>query len=143
MEIRALKHATFDSVATVLERDTKITIKNWLDAVEHDAELTVISLDNAERSAYVFNFLHDVILFRSESRLSTISVTARDHGQLRRQRGYTASMLVAESNILEMSIFGTLHKNLHRLNVSELLLDVIVIADEADSQPKQSMCATK
>jgi len=48
-------------------------------------------------------------------------------------------MLVEESRMLEVSIFGTLHKNDQRVDVSVLLLDVAVIADEADSQLAEAM----
>jgi hypothetical protein len=48
-------------------------------------------------------------------------------------------MLVEESRMLEVSIFDTLHKNDQRLDSSVLLLDVAVIADEADSQLAEAM----
>jgi hypothetical protein len=43
-------------------------------------------------------------------------------------------MLVEESRMLEVSIFDTLHKNDIRVEVSVLLFDLMVIADEADLQ---------
>jgi hypothetical protein len=48
-------------------------------------------------------------------------------------------MLVEESRMLEVSIFDTLHKNDQRLDSSILLLDVMVIADEADLQLREAM----
>jgi hypothetical protein len=48
-------------------------------------------------------------------------------------------MVVEESRILEMSIFNTLHHNLASLDPSQVLQDVIVIADECDSQLRQAM----
>jgi len=58
---------------------------------------------------------------------------------LRREQGYTAAMLVEESRILQVSIFKTLQNNLRSVNFSAVLLDVITIADEVDSQLKQAM----
>jgi hypothetical protein len=48
-------------------------------------------------------------------------------------------MVVEESRILQVSIFKTLQNNLSRVDFSKLLLDVICIADEVDSQLKQAM----
>ena len=48
-------------------------------------------------------------------------------------------MVVEESRILQVSIFNTLQKNLTKVDFSKVLLDVITIADEVDSQLKQAM----
>jgi hypothetical protein len=48
-------------------------------------------------------------------------------------------MLVEESRMLEVSIFETLRKNDQKLDSSVLLLDVMVIADEADLQLAEAM----
>jgi hypothetical protein len=50
----------------------------------------------------------------------------------------TVPMLVEESRILQVSIFTILHRSLPTLDSSRVLLDVIEIADEVDSQLKQS-----
>jgi hypothetical protein len=68
-----------------------------------------------------------------------VPIAARDHGKMRRQQGYTAAVMVEESRILEVSIFSTLHRNLDSLDWNKALLDVVTIADEADSQLKQAM----
>ena len=48
-------------------------------------------------------------------------------------------MLVHESRILQVTIFGTLQSNLNSLDFSLLLADVMAIADEVDAQLTQSM----
>lgn len=48
-------------------------------------------------------------------------------------------MIVEESRILQVSIFHTLEKNLSTVNFSLLLADVMTIADECDSQLKQTI----
>jgi DNA-binding response OmpR family regulator len=130
-----------ESVASILERETETTIKNWLDAVEVDAELTCISLSRHERTGHLPKLLRDLaVRLRVDSESSSSpSQAARDHGKLRYQQGYTAAMVVEESRILQMSIFGTLQRNLCGVDFSRLLLDVVAIADEVDSQLKQAM----
>ena len=48
-------------------------------------------------------------------------------------------MLVEESRILQVSIFETLQNNLSTVDFSLLLLDVMMVADEVDSQLKQTI----
>ena len=48
-------------------------------------------------------------------------------------------LVVEESRILQVRIFNTLQDNLVRVDFSKVLLDVMTIADEVDSQLKQAM----
>jgi hypothetical protein len=63
------------------------------------------------------------------------------HGKLRKQQGYSAPMLIHESRLLQVTIFGTLHKNMSLLDFNLLLPDVMIIADEVDSQLTQSIAS--
>jgi hypothetical protein len=58
---------------------------------------------------------------------------------VRREQGYSIPMMVEESRILQVSIFNTLQSNLKVVDFSLLLLDVMTIADEVDSQLKQTI----
>jgi DNA-binding response OmpR family regulator len=130
-----------ESVASILERDLDSTIRNWMATVEQDQELTCIPLNFEERAGHLPNLLADLIhrLRRPVTGNPNISISARQHGDLRRRQGYTAAMVVEESRILQMSIFNTLQNNLSRVDFSKVLLDVITVADEVDSQLKQAM----
>jgi hypothetical protein len=48
-------------------------------------------------------------------------------------------MMVEESRILQSSIFQTLQNNLSTVDFSLPLIDVMTIADEVDSQLKQTI----
>jgi hypothetical protein len=48
-------------------------------------------------------------------------------------------MMVEESRMLQVSIFNTLQNNLGSVDFSSVLLDVMAIADEVDSQLKQAV----
>jgi hypothetical protein len=50
-------------------------------------------------------------------------------------------MIVEESRMLQVSIFQTLQTNLHQVDFSLLLLGVMAIADEVDSQLAQTMAS--
>jgi DNA-binding response OmpR family regulator len=140
-EPHTIKRVKPESVASILERETETTIQNWLDSVEQDAELTSIPLTRIERTGHLPKLLRDLIIrLRLDSGLKApISIAARDHGEMRLEQGYTATMVVEESRILQVSIFSTLQRNLCGVDFSKLLLDVVTIADEVDSQLKQAM----
>jgi electron transfer flavoprotein alpha/beta subunit len=55
--------------------------------------------------------------------------------------GYSAAMLVEESRMLQVSIFQTLQNNLANIDFSLLLIGVMTIADEIDSQLGQAMAS--
>jgi len=130
-----------ESVASILERDMEATIHDWMELVNHNEELTCIPLSFVDRTGHLPNLLADLIfrLRLPPTGKGSVSIPAREHGVLRREQGYTAAMVVEESRILQVSIFNTLQKNLKRVDFSKLLLDVITIADEVDSQLKQAM----
>jgi DNA-binding response OmpR family regulator len=136
-----IKRPRSESVASILERETETTIQNWLDAVERDEELTWVQLNRADRTGHLPRLLQDLVVrLQLDSGLpAPISIAARDHGQMRHQQGYTVPMVVEESRILQVSIFNTLQRNLCSVDFSRLLLDVVTIADEVDSQLKQAM----
>ena len=48
-------------------------------------------------------------------------------------------MIVEESRLLQVCIFNTLQNNLDRLDFDNVLLDVMAVADEVDSQLKQAV----
>src|SRR6202158_3262215 len=138
---QSIKRVKPETVASILEREVETTIQNWLDIVDQDAELTCIPLSRIERTGHLPKLLLDLIVrLRLDSGLpAPISQAARDHGEMRREQGYTATMVVEESRILQVSIFSTLQRNLCGVDFSRLLLDVVTIADEVDSQLKQAM----
>jgi CheY-like chemotaxis protein len=138
---RTRKRVRPESVASILEREVDTTIQNWLDIVDQDAELTCVPLSRFERTGHLPKLLLDLIVrLRLGSGLpAPISTAARDHGAMRLRQGYTATMVVEESRILQVSIFSTLQRNLCGVDFSRLLLDVVTIADEVDSQLKQAM----
>jgi hypothetical protein len=130
-----------ESVATILENDRDAAIQYWMELVKHDEELICIPLSFEDRMGHLRPLFADLVnrLRYAPTAKANISTAAREHGDMRRTQGYTVAMLVEESRILEVSIFSTLHNNLQRLDFSKVLLDVVTIADEVDSQLKQAV----
>ncbi len=130
-----------ERVSAILKRDLDATIQNWMSRVEHTEELTAVPLTYQERTGHLPLLLGDLVrrLRLAPDDKAPISSAAREHGVLRRKQGYTVPMLVEESRILQVSIFNTLQNNLASVDFSTVLLDVMTIADEVDSQLKQAM----
>jgi hypothetical protein len=130
-----------ESVADILERELQTVIKEWLVRVEKEPDLMCIPLSYEDRTGHLPHLLHDVIdrLRLDAQTKAPISKAAADHGDLRRKQGYTVAMAVEESRLLQVSIFTTLHNNVKQLEFSQLLPDVVTIADEVDAQLKEQM----
>jgi hypothetical protein len=132
-------------VATVLERETQATIDAWYESVEADERLTKVALNREDRCAHLPEMFIDLVSrLRNPLPLGTRALTseaAHSHGFLRRDQGYSPSMLVDESRILQVSIFHTLQLHVEDTEPGVLLLYVMVIADEVDSQLGQAMAS--
>ncbi len=132
-------------VGTILHRCIANVVADWLGRAKQSKELNHVLLSDDERTGHLPKLVEDLII-----RLSKPSATAKDsdavpssaamaHGNLRFRQGYTPAMLVHESRILQVTLFGTLQSNLSFLDFSLLLPDVMTIADEVDAQLTQSM----
>jgi DNA-binding response OmpR family regulator len=132
-----------ETVAAILEQETQSTISDWLLRVELEPEIITVRLDNEARSAHLPQLFSDLVTrLRQPLPLGTralLSPASVDHGLLRRRQGYSAAMMVEESRMLQVSIFQTLQNNLHKVDFSLVLVGVMAIADEVDSQLAQAM----
>ena len=141
MIVGKTKVKTAVSVAFILERERDSTINEWLKRVNLVAELTKIPLSDANRTGHLPKLFDDLLsrLRRGSDAQPIISIAAAAHGNERFQQGYSPSMLVEESRIFQVSTFSTLHRHQRELDQSDVLLDVITIADEADRQLTESV----
>ena len=134
---------TVETVATILDRSTQQCIEEWFSQVQVDSELTKVPMTREERCSHLPQVFRDLVeRLNVDHPIGTkgpLSAAAAAHGVNRRRQGYSASMLVEESRILQVSIFRTLQKNLANINFSILLYQVMTIADEVDSQLRQAI----
>jgi len=134
-----------EGVGAILLRSTSAIVDAWLARAKQSSELNLVSLGDEERTGHLPKLVEDLALRLSKPRATNkdsdadFSAAAVAHGKLRYSQGYTPAMLVHESRILQVTIFGTLQSNLNSLDFSLLLLDVMTIADEVDAQLTQSM----
>jgi CheY-like chemotaxis protein len=134
-----------ERVAAILQRCVTGVVEDWLARVTQSNELNHLLLSNEERTGHLPKLVADLIARLGKSSATTkdsdalSSTAAIAHGKLRYLQGYTPAMLVHESRILQVTLFGTLQSNLGRLDFSLPLPDVMTIADEVDTQLTQKM----
>jgi len=133
-----------ETVATILERQATSIIADWLGRLKEDEVLSGVQLDDSDRIGHLPRLVQDLVVRLRmaqvpASKHARISAPAVEHGMLRYCQGYSIEMIVDESRLLQVSIFHELHNNLNRVDLSTLLIDVMTIADEVDSQLRQSI----
>jgi DNA-binding response OmpR family regulator len=133
-----------ERVGAILLRSIPTIVNDWLKRAKESGELNHLSLSDDERTGHLPKLVEDLasrltkpIGKGSKDALSSEAAVA--HGKLRYQQGYSPEMLVHESRILQVTIFGTLQSNFGSLDFSLLLPDVMTIADEVDAQLTQTM----
>jgi hypothetical protein len=130
-------------VAEILHRSISNVVAGWLGRAKKSSELNHLSLSDDERTGHLPRLVEDLVVrlnsSATEDSNAAFSEAAIAHGKLRYQQGYTPAMLVHESRILQVTLFGTLQSNLRVLDFSLLLPDVMTIADEVDAQLTQTM----
>lgn len=138
--------ASKERVSEILHRCSDLVVRDWLARAKQTRELNHLVLLDSERTGHLPKLVEDLV-----SRLNRpITGSPQDsdaicspaavlHGELRYAQGYTPEMLVHESRILQVTLFGTLKDNMNALDFSLLLPDVMTIADEVDAQLTQTM----
>jgi YesN/AraC family two-component response regulator len=132
-----------ETVAAILQRSVEETIGAWYGRIKTDKKVMAISMTFEQRTCHLQQVFKD-LASRLESAKpigskELVSKAAADHGVNRQRQGYTAAMLVEESRMLQVCIFDTLQNNLATIDFSVLLIGVMTIADEIDSQLSQAM----
>ena len=132
-----------ETVASVLERTTESIILDWFARIETDPSVTSIPMSCEQRCRHLPLLFQELIArLRAGQPIGAkelASSNAAEHGASRFRQGYTAAMLVEEARMLQISIFHTLQKNLGIIDYSVLLVGVMTIADEIDSQLSQAI----
>jgi CheY-like chemotaxis protein len=132
-----------ETVATILRRSVEVTIQGWFERICTDETVMAIPMTFEQRTGHLPQVFRDLgARLNSDKPIGSkelVSVAASEHGINRRRQGYAAPMLVEESRMLQVCIFHTLQQNLATIDFSVVLIGVMTIADEIDSQLSQAM----
>src|ERR1700732_4260753 len=99
------------SVADILQRELEPTIEDWLRRVNLVPELTDTKLSDVDRTGHLPKLYPALIcpLPLPKDVKPPVSMAAAKHGKVRREQGYSASMLIEESRVFQGATFNTLH----------------------------------
>jgi len=146
---KPLERQPKERVGAILLRCTESIVADWLRRAKQSGELNHLQLSNEDRTGHLPKLVEDLAArlskpipktgITTKDSDATYSIAAVAHGKLRYSQGYTPEMLVHESRILQVTIFGILRDNMNGLDFSLLLPDVMTIADEVDAQLTQAM----
>lgn len=132
-----------EGAAAILDRDAAILIARWLERVKGAEALAALPISAEERSAYLPAMIKSITArlrgTREIEAIDSASPAAVAHGQSRYRQGYTAPLIVQESRLLQVSIFETIQRNLSTVDFTSVLPDIMIIADEVDSELKQAI----
>lgn len=98
-----------------------------------------IILSFEARTFYVHRLFPDLMI-RLRLPIGALPIAAKaakEHGRMRRLPGDNIPMLIEESRFLQVSVFDSLREHLKSGQPSLVLLSIMTIADEVDSQLKQ------
>jgi CheY-like chemotaxis protein len=145
MAMRPVRNRQIESVAAVLERTTESAIQEWYKLILRERLVMSVPMSHDLRCGHLPQLFRELVA-RLLSRASigsaaSVSAAAANHGLNRRRAGYSAAMLVEESQLFQATIFRTLQSNLATIDPSLLLAGVMTIADEVDSQLSQAMAS--
>jgi CheY-like chemotaxis protein len=130
-----------EGAAAILDRDANVLIERWSARLERVAQLADIPATVSERTEHLPEIIRSITARLRVSRvidaIDTPCAAAVAHGKLRYRQGYSAPLIVQESRILQVCIFETIERNLASVDFTSVLPDIMIIADEVDSQLKQ------
>jgi hypothetical protein len=132
-----------EGAAAILDRDANVLIERWSARLERVAQLADIPVTVSERTEHLPEIIRSITARLRVSRvidaIDTPCAAAVAHGKLRYRQGYSAPLIVQESRILQVCIFETIERNLASVDFTSVLPDIMIIADEVDSQLKQTI----
>ncbi len=141
--IGPVRNREIESVAAILERTSHAAIQEWYKLIQANDLVMSVSMNRELRCGHLVEVFRDLVSRLLSSKeigaKEWPSAAATKHGLDRRGMGYSAAMLVEESRMLQISIFSTLQNNRSNIDFNVLLIGVMTIADEVDSQLRQAM----
>jgi hypothetical protein len=117
-------------VPDVIEENKDWVIDRWAERVKANAELTGVTLSDAERRDHVPALLDEAIAHACDHRIKVEErqKAAERHGTLRYHQGYSIPMLIVEAHLLQDVIVECIQNNLLVIDPGSLIPGVTKIS---------------
>jgi DNA-binding response OmpR family regulator len=141
--LRQRKHAPVltERLNQVVAKHRDEIVDKWYNEVERHPEISKISLPREERIDDLPVVLDGLV--RPLEGKATVTGRQRsgayEHGDKRRQQGYTARLLVEETRILHQVIADCMQQNLLNIDISHLIPDLVEIHDRMNATLQLSL----
>lgn len=141
---RPAKDPATKQIAELLGDLSSVVCERWYDEVMQEPELAAIPLTKTERMDHVPDLLADLIqrLRHRSGKLSSAAMeSARKHGRIRYQQGYTIPQVLFETRVLQKVISLIIQENLLSIQLSTLVHDILEIGQSLQEEVEISIRA--
>jgi DNA-binding response OmpR family regulator len=127
----------------VIAKNRQEIIEGWFRAVESHPDIRKIPLPREERMDDLPSVLDELVRSMEPDKLARPQArsAAVEHGEKRRQQGYTISMLLEETRILHRVVADCMQKNLLLVDLSNLIPDLLEVHDRMHRMLQYSLQA--
>jgi len=125
----------------VIARNRDSILNSWYEAVENHPEISKIALPREERIDDLPQVLDELVRPSALNKETTAQhrSASHEHGEKRRQQGYTTKLLLEETRILHRVISDCVQKNLLHIDISNLILDLLEVHDRMETLLQYSL----
>ena len=130
-------------IPDVIAESKNWVVDRWVQRVNENADLTRVSLSNAERKDHVPDLLDEAVAHARDHQLEVEERqrAAERHGTLRYHQGYSVLMLILEAQILQDVIADCLQRNFVVIDPRNVIPDITKMSETIAHQLRDSVRA--
>jgi YesN/AraC family two-component response regulator len=126
-------------VPDAIEESREQVLDQWLQRVKANAELSGVTLSDAERRDHVPALLDEAVAqARDQEAAEGRQEAAERHGAVRYKQGYSIPMLISEARLLQDVIGESIRNNFLLIDLSNLISDMTKMSDTITNELAES-----
>ncbi len=141
LEEEPLRPQAVELVASLLERERSAITQAWLTKMNEAGSLAALTRE--EKAEHLPGALDEIVYRLRYAQplgvMTLFSMASLQHGARRRRQGLGSPVLVEEARALQVALFQTILDNLGRVDLGQLPVTLMAIADEVNAQLLQSL----
>ena len=141
VEEEPVRPQSVELVATLLERERTAITQAWLAKMNEAGSLAALKDDvKAEHlPAALDEIVYRLRYAQPMGAMTLFSMASLQHGARRRRQGLASPVLVEEARALQVALFQAILDNLGRIDLGQLPVTLMAIADEVNAQLLQNL----
>jgi ActR/RegA family two-component response regulator len=141
---RQVRRLQTKPVSAVVREHIDRVVREWLAAVNANAELQTIPLRDEERVDHLPALLHhlsEALDYGYNETPSQFFIAAARYGELRARQGCTIPMILLEARILNKVLTNVLQENLLAIDLSSMIGDILKMGEHLSTLLEESIRA--